>query len=86
MGIREAFIKITALESAGYVEDGRVNFIFDTGSAYSYIDRNIVKKLGLETVNSKERKCITVDSSEITSRKEAKNKINNQGDNVTLIM
>ncbi|KAG0439687.1 hypothetical protein DMUE_2263 [Dictyocoela muelleri] len=46
--MKETPLKISALESRGYINETKVNLTFDTGPAYSYIDEGIVRKLKLK--------------------------------------
>ncbi|KAG0435920.1 Transposon Tf2-6 polyprotein, partial [Dictyocoela muelleri] len=78
--IKEIRPKTTALESTGYIKNKLVNFIIDTGSAYSYIDSKIVNEIDLECYKVEDMEAITVTGDTVKSNKEAKVPLRIQGD------
>ncbi|KAG0427973.1 Retrovirus-related Pol polyprotein from transposon 17.6 [Dictyocoela muelleri] len=77
--MKETPLKISALESSGYINETKVNLTFDTGSAYSYIDEGIVRKLKLKH-DEVEKKSVTVNGTEILTNKETNFTVQIQGD------
>ncbi|KAG0420474.1 Transposon Tf2-6 polyprotein [Dictyocoela roeselum] len=80
LAIKETPVKASALETNGYIDGTKVNLTFDTGSAYSYIDKGLVEKLKLESVAADKRKSVTVNGCEILTSEEVNFKLQMQGD------
>ncbi|KAG0420222.1 hypothetical protein EQH57_0249 [Dictyocoela roeselum] len=78
--IKELCPQISALETTGLLNDKEINLVFDTGSAYSYVDSKIVDELGIRKERVPEKVSITVDENKIVTDHESSFNIQVQGD------
>ncbi|KAG0419852.1 hypothetical protein EQH57_0382 [Dictyocoela roeselum] len=78
--LKETQPRVHALEAAGYIRQTPVDFIIDTGSAYSYIDSNVVQDNDLTPYPVEELECINVNSNLMTTNREVEFPLTIQGD------